>query len=240
MITVTTKRIDYHDQNHSDYHDQEYGQPPPFVEISGDVEYECYGYGCPGALSAVVTSPNHPSDYGDNQDGTILIDGPANYSFTAFDLESHSACVYDDVSVEGTKYCGTQAPPAGTVAPNEQLTITFKTDVSVTRSGFRLAIYGDLADPPEYDDYHDQNYSDYNYQEYSEYHDQEYSDYHLHGYGDYYDYGYGDYHDQNYSDYNYQEYSEYHDQNYSDYNYQEYSEYHDQNYSDYNYQEYSE
>ena len=148
MITVTTKRIDYHDQNHSDYHDQEYGQPPPFVEISGDVEYECYGYGCPGALSAVVTSLNHPSDYGDNQDGTILIDGPANYSFTAFDLESHPFCVYDDVSVEGTKYCGTQAPPAGTVAPNEQLTITFKTDVSVTRSGFRLAIYGDLADPP--------------------------------------------------------------------------------------------
>ena len=126
----------------------EYGQPPPFVEISGDVEYECYGYGCPGALSAVVTSLNHPSDYGDNQDGTILIDGPANYSFTAFDLESHPFCVYDDVSVEGTKYCGTQAPPAGTVAPNEQLTITFKTDVSVTRSGFRLAIYGDLADPP--------------------------------------------------------------------------------------------
>ena len=73
--------------------------------------------------------------------------------FTAFNLESATNCVYDYVrfwkesisGVEiGTKRCG-RTIPTTIQADTNKVYMQFFTDYSVTRSGFRIQILGEIG-----------------------------------------------------------------------------------------------
>ena len=68
------------------------------------------------------------------------------FTFTDIDLESHSSCNFDSVTVHDGesinarslgKFCGTVAPPPSTTSGNAG-TVRFKTDGSTTRTGFSI------------------------------------------------------------------------------------------------------
>ncbi len=91
----------------------------------------------------VITSPGYPAQYQNDLYCTTNIRVAAgkriHLNFTAFSLESHSSCSYDYVEItngsSSVKYCGNTLPPSVTTKTNE-LTIKFKTDGSVVRTGF--------------------------------------------------------------------------------------------------------
>jgi pseudolysin/vibriolysin len=91
------------------------------------------------STSGVLTSPNHPSAYGNNFARTYCIapaTGSARLQFTVFDTERN----YDFVEIldaDGkrvTRTSGTTAPAAYT---GTKIGLRFTTDGSVTRPGFR-------------------------------------------------------------------------------------------------------
>ena len=96
----------------------------------------------------VVTSPNYPTNYPNNlrQTNTIEVEEGliVEMQFTAFDVESHSTCRYDYLTIkngDGTtlmeKTCGSSLPAAVTSTSNI-VEIYFHTDHIVSRSGWRL------------------------------------------------------------------------------------------------------
>ena len=96
----------------------------------------------------VVTSPNYPNNYPNNlqQTNTIEVEEGliVEMQFTAFDVESHSTCSYDYVTIkngDGTtlmeKTCGSSLPAAITSKSNI-VEIYFHTDRKDTESGWRL------------------------------------------------------------------------------------------------------
>ena len=96
----------------------------------------------------MVTSPNHPNNYPNNLRRTNTIEVEegliVEMQFTAFDVESHSSCSYDYVTIkngDGTtlmeKTCGSSLPAAVTSTSNI-VEIYFHTDRSGTESGWRL------------------------------------------------------------------------------------------------------
>ncbi len=95
------------------------------------------------ATNGTVTSPNYPAKYENNLNCTTIITvAPGkriHLNFTAFSLQSHSSCAYDQVKIidgsSSMKYCGNYFPPSFTTKTN-QLTIKFKTDSSRVYGGF--------------------------------------------------------------------------------------------------------
>ena len=96
----------------------------------------------------MVTSPNHPNNYPNNLRRTNTIEVEEGLvvviEFTAFDVESHSTCKYDHLTIkngDGTtlmeKTCGSSLPAAVT-SPSNKVEIYFYTDGSVSKSGWRL------------------------------------------------------------------------------------------------------
>ncbi|XP_070174131.1 cubilin-like [Littorina saxatilis] len=109
------------------------------------------GSGCGGALTGsegTLTSPNYPSVYDHNAEcvWTITVDPSDSVllSFVAFNLEAGSSCNYDYLEIrDGTdedapslgRFCGSSFPSPVTSTGNTLL-LKFKTDGSVTGSGF--------------------------------------------------------------------------------------------------------
>ena len=99
-------------------------------------------------IKGVVNSPNYPGNYPHNLRKTEIIDVEEGLvvaiEFTAFDVEFHSTCSYDHVTIkngDGTtlmeKTCGSSLPAAVTSTSNI-VEIYFHTDANVSYSGWRL------------------------------------------------------------------------------------------------------
>ena len=97
----------------------------------------------------VVTSPNYPDNYPNNFERTYTIQVAEgliiSLQFSAFDIESHSTCDYDHLTItdgDGTtlmeKSCGYSLPAAITSRSN-MIKVVFSTDGSATESGFSLS-----------------------------------------------------------------------------------------------------
>jgi len=98
--------------------------------------------------SGVLSSPNHPGRYPNNYDKTASIEvekgETISIEFTAFEVEKSRTCAYDHLTIlegDGTtlmsKTCGYSLPPPLTSKSNK-VEVIFKTDSSVTKSGFKL------------------------------------------------------------------------------------------------------
>lgn len=118
-----------------------------------------------GRYKGVVESLNFPNTYPSNSQCSWTIQSTrgnnVNYTFTAFDLESsYSSCGYDYVKLyDGPNdqapligsFCGSQPPPANSTT-SSALTLVFRSDSSVSRSGFQMMWYqngcgGELSGP---------------------------------------------------------------------------------------------
>jgi subtilisin family serine protease len=77
-----------------------------------------------------IQSLNHPSNYGNNQQCSVELYGSIGLSVSAFDTERS----YDVLSVGGRYYSGTSGPSNGAYSG----TLTWSSDGSVTRSGWKL------------------------------------------------------------------------------------------------------
>jgi hypothetical protein len=77
-----------------------------------------------------IQSLNHPSNYGNNQQCSVELYGAIPLSVSAFDTERS----YDVLSVGGRYYSGTSGPANGAYSG----TMTWSSDFSVTRSGWKL------------------------------------------------------------------------------------------------------
>ena len=97
----------------------------------------------------VVTSPNHPNNYPNNLRRTNTIEVEEGLivamQFTAFDVQSHSTCSWDHVTIKNSngktlmeKTCGSSLPAAVTSTSNI-VEIYFHTDSwDGSNSGWRL------------------------------------------------------------------------------------------------------
>ena len=99
--------------------------------------------------TGIVNSPNYPDNYPNNnrktetikvEEGLVL-----SLQFTAFDIEAHSTCAYDHLTItdgDGTalmeKNCGWVVPPAITSTSNI-VKLVFITDGFDTRPGWSLS-----------------------------------------------------------------------------------------------------
>ena len=95
----------------------------------------------------------YPNNYPNNQDCTSIVTFPQGQriyvEFNAFNIESHSRCVYDwleiydgdstSANLLSSRMCGDQIPSPLTSSGNT-LFIKFHTDGSVQRSGFQLTV----------------------------------------------------------------------------------------------------
>ena len=57
-------------------------------------------------------------------------------SFETFEIEDHRSCNYDWVKVSKKKYCGSKKPNP-IISSGTQMTVTFNSDGSEKRKGFR-------------------------------------------------------------------------------------------------------
>jgi len=104
--------------------------PPPTPEppTPAPGTWEVTGDGCE-MDGQCVQSKNHPSNYGNNEACTISVFN-VPLATEAFDTESR----YDFLRAGGVGYSGSSGPPNGVYDG----TITWSSDYSVTRSGWRL------------------------------------------------------------------------------------------------------
>ncbi|XP_075421849.1 embryonic protein UVS.2-like isoform X2 [Ascaphus truei] len=108
--------------------------------------------GCGGNLTApsgVITSPNYPDNYPSKSycHWNITTSSRITITFTDFDVESISGCLWDYVRVISEpfrndsslipNYCGTLLPPSFT-SYGRSMQVVFVSDRSVERRGFRL------------------------------------------------------------------------------------------------------
>ena len=100
-------------------------------------------------LTGEVTSPNYPGNYTNNlektetlqvEEGLIL-----SLQFTAFDIESHSTCGYDHLTItdgDGTtlmeKSCGSSLP-ADIISTSNIVKLVFSTNFVNTRPGWSVS-----------------------------------------------------------------------------------------------------
>uniref|UniRef100_H2ZK53 CUB domain-containing protein n=1 Tax=Ciona savignyi TaxID=51511 RepID=H2ZK53_CIOSA len=101
--------------------------------------------------SGDIRSPNYPSNYPNNADCRYRINAGSStrtitLTFSAFNLESHSYCKFDYLEVfngptttTGSigKYCGSTSPNIITQITSD-MSMKFKTDGSITHSGFNV------------------------------------------------------------------------------------------------------
>ncbi|XP_070189466.1 uncharacterized protein [Littorina saxatilis] len=97
--------------------------------------------------NGTFTSPSYPGYYRDYMYCTWKITAETNnvirLTFANFSLESHPDCRYDWVEIlDGAtsrgRYCGESGPGTLTSSSN-RVTVTFKTDVSITKPGFSVS-----------------------------------------------------------------------------------------------------
>jgi len=100
-----------------------------------------------------IESPNYPASYGNHEDDekvvTVAEGKVILFQWEDFEIESHSSCVYDSVTVvefiQGVeqvlipKSCGSFPPFPSFRSTTHQVGIRFLSDGSVTRRGFRLS-----------------------------------------------------------------------------------------------------
>ncbi|XP_071490696.1 extracellular serine proteinase-like [Diadema antillarum] len=94
------------------------------------------------------TSPNFPSNYGNNEMCSFTIEAEAGetvtLSFGSFDLEVHTSCAYDAVEIKDgngnllQKVCGSEVPDP-IISTNNGMLVEFTSDSSVTRGGFEAS-----------------------------------------------------------------------------------------------------
>lgn len=125
---------------------------------------KCDGVFITGRHRGVVESLNFPNNYPASSQCSWTIQGSSgntiNYTFPAFQLEATSSCDYDYIKLYnglneqapliGT-FCG-YTPPSANSTTSSALTLVFKTDSSVSMSGFQMMWYqngcgGDLSSP---------------------------------------------------------------------------------------------
>jgi len=80
-----------------------------------------------------VTSKNYPSSYGNDEKCKIRGFEGRQVQFERFDVESHGACAYDALTINGDKKCGSTKPVAVATTP-----IEWKTDGSVVKGGWKM------------------------------------------------------------------------------------------------------
>ena len=107
------------------------------------------------APGSIITSPNHPQNYPNNQNCRTVIRFKQGQrvllQFLAFNLEAqlHSQCVWDWLEVRdgdneysnliGPRLCGLQYPDP-IVSSRNVLYIYFRTDSSQPRTGFEIKV----------------------------------------------------------------------------------------------------
>jgi len=96
--------------------------PPPGT-------WELTGSGCQMDGNC-ISSNNHPSNYGSNQECRVELFGDVPLATEAFDTESR----YDTLRVSGVGYSGTSGPPSGSYTG----AISWSSDYSVAKSGWKL------------------------------------------------------------------------------------------------------
>jgi len=79
-------------------------------------------------------SPNYPSNYGNRQSCTIVMNSDAVLTVVAFNTESG----YDKLMISGSVYQGTSGPSGETVSNGDR--ISWSTDSSSTRSGWKICV----------------------------------------------------------------------------------------------------
>jgi len=94
--------------------------------------WELIGTGCE-MDGDCIQSNNHPSNYGNSEECTIQITGGSvSLSVDAFNTELH----FDRLTIGGRTYSGTSGPASGSYTG--RFPITWSSDASVTKSGWRL------------------------------------------------------------------------------------------------------
>merc|ERR1719350_1843276 len=105
------------------------GEPPAPTPAPPPGTWVISGSGCT-ANGNCVSSNNHPSNYGNDQQCSIQLAGSVGISVEAFNTESR----YDGLTMGGSRYSGTSGPASGSYTG----TITWESDYSVTKSGWKL------------------------------------------------------------------------------------------------------
>ena len=121
------------------------GQSDPSGGICGEREITEAG--------SVITSPNHPNNYGNEQECDWIVTFPegqaVSLNFLAFGLERNSRCRYDwlevrnggdeDAQMIGERRCGSNIPQP-IISSGNQIFIRFHSDFSITSTGFEIEV----------------------------------------------------------------------------------------------------
>ena len=125
------------------------------MRFSGPATIDCQSpYETITTSGTILQSTNHPNNYINNQDCQVTITfGTGQFvsiQFTAFNIETHSSCVYDWLEIRdgdsasspliGSRMCGTTIPGAIQSTGNS-MTIRFHSDGANVRSGFKFGVY---------------------------------------------------------------------------------------------------
>ena len=86
------------------------------------------------AIDKCVSSPNFPSNYGDNSACSIRANFPGDLEVSAFETETH----HDYLTVHSTQFDGTSGPNGVSIDPDT--TISWTTDGSVTAPGWTICL----------------------------------------------------------------------------------------------------
>ena len=82
-----------------------------------------------------ATSPNYPESYGNSEECIITRVPLVELEVVAFDVEASGFCVYDYLTVNGKKYCGSSGPEGVVVVENG--IIEWVSDSGVVKSGWK-------------------------------------------------------------------------------------------------------
>ncbi|KAJ8019624.1 Tolloid-like protein 2 [Holothuria leucospilota] len=102
---------------------------------------------------SIITSPNYPNNYGNNEDCEYLITAGQGYvislTFDTFDIEDGSTCQYDALEIYDSSsalasrkigsYCGS-INPGSVVSTDNAMYMEFTTDEVITGQGFRATV----------------------------------------------------------------------------------------------------
>ena len=121
--------------------------------FSATITIDCAGTNQVTTPETTIQSPNYPNNYPNGRDCSAVVQFAlgqrVSVEFLAFNVESHSSCVYDWLEIRdgsdssadllSTRLCGEQlfAPITST---GNTLHIHFHTDGSVKKSGFQLKV----------------------------------------------------------------------------------------------------
>ena len=86
-----------------------------------------------------ITSFNYGNgNYANNEACTITFGQSGTLTVDGFRTEPHSSCRYDQLTIGGTRYCGTTGPAGVGVGPSTSA--TWGTDHSITSSGWKICV----------------------------------------------------------------------------------------------------